>query len=167
MRQLVARGHVYSDAARYGALKLTPQARPLLRGDENLTLREAPRREPRATAAKKRAAAFAAGSADEQLWEALRECRLRLATEANVPPYVVFHDATLKEFVRARPNSLDAMLALHGVGQASLTATARRSWPSWVALTGDGKVEGAVNGLAARWRGSSGDRRRSAAGSSR
>ena len=119
LRQLVARGHVYSDAARYGALKLTPQARPLLRGDETLTLREAPRREARRKD-KKHVAAFAAGSADEQLWEALRECRLQLATEANVPPYVVFHDTTLKEFVSARPDSLDAMLALHGVGQAKL-----------------------------------------------
>ena len=119
VRQLIVRGHLYADAGSYGALKLTRQARPLLRGEERLTLREAPRREPR-KAAKKRAEEFTIGSADERLWEALRDCRLRLAKEADVPPYVVFHDATLKEFVRARPRSLDAMLALHGVGQAKL-----------------------------------------------
>ena len=119
VRQLIVRGHLYADAGSYGALKLTRQARPLLRGQERLTLREAPRREPR-KAAKRRAEEFTIGSADERLWEALRDCRLRLAKEADVPPYVVFHDATLKEFVRTRPRSLDAMLALHGVGQAKL-----------------------------------------------
>ena len=119
LRQLIAHGQLYADAGSYGALKLTRQARPLLRGEERLTLRETPRREPR-KAVKQRAEEFTVGSADERLWEALRECRLRLAKEADVPPYVVFHDATLKEFVRARPDSLDAMLALHGVGQAKL-----------------------------------------------
>ena len=119
VRQLIVHGHLYADAGSYGALKLTRQARPLLRGEERLTLREAPRREPR-KAVKKRPVEFTIGSADERLWEALRDCRLRLAKEADVPPYVVFHDATLKEFVRARPRSLDAMLALHGVGQAKL-----------------------------------------------
>ena len=119
LRQLIAHGHLYADAGSYGALKLTRQARPLLRGEERLTLRETPRRAPRKSA-KKRAEEFAIGSTDERLWEALRECRLRLAKEADVPPYVVFHDATLKEFVRARPDSLNAMLALHGVGQAKL-----------------------------------------------
>ena len=58
--------------------------------------------------------------ADEPLWEALRSCRLRLADEAGVPPYAVFHDATLKEFVRLRPDSSAALLGIHGVGQKKL-----------------------------------------------
>ena len=120
LRQLVAGGFVYADAGRFGALKLTGAARPLLRGNASLTLREeaatpAPRR-----ATKERAAKFEVAAGDEPLWEALRTCRLELAGAADVPPYVVFHDATLREFVRLRPASLDAMLEIHGVGQAKL-----------------------------------------------
>ena len=123
LRQLVVRGYVDSDPARYGALMLAASARPMLRGEMALTLREEtrparPKRKPAAT--KDRDDGFHIGSAEESLWEALRECRLRLADQAGLPPYVVFHDATLKEFVRLRPASLDAMLRVHGVGQAKL-----------------------------------------------
>jgi ATP-dependent DNA helicase RecQ len=58
---------------------------------------------------------------DEQaLWEALRECRRRLAAEHAVPPYVIFHDATLLQMVAQRPASADELLALSGVGRAKL-----------------------------------------------
>ena len=122
LRQLVVRGFVYSDPSRYGALALTPSARPLLRGETTLTLREDAKTATarRRTAAKGAPEATEIAAADEPLWEALRACRLRLADEAEVPPYVVFHDATLREFVRQRPTSLDAMLEVHGVGQAKL-----------------------------------------------
>ena len=124
LRQLVVRGHVHSDAARFGALKLTSSARPLLRGEATLTLREeAARTRTRAkknATATERASDFAVSSVDEPLWEALRECRLRQADQAGLPPYVVFHDATLKEFIRLRPASLEAMLQVHGVGQSKL-----------------------------------------------
>ena len=123
LRQLVVRGYVDSDPDRYGALTLTPSARPMLRGEMALTLREEtararPKKKPAAT--KDRDGDVQIGSAEEPLWEALRACRLQLANQADVPPYVVFHDATLKEFVRLRPASLDAMLQVHGVGQAKL-----------------------------------------------
>ena len=123
VRQLIAAGYVVSDAARFGALRLTKAARPLLRGETTLTLREeartvSPSRSQ--TRSKSRDDGFQISGVDEALWEALRECRLRLADDASVPPYVVFHDATLKEFVRLRPASRDAMLEVHGVGQAKL-----------------------------------------------
>ena len=122
LRQLIAGGFVLADAARFGALRLTQAARPLLRGETTLTLREdavantSRQRSP----AKSRDDGFEITTQDEALWEALRACRLRLADDASVPPYVVFHDATLKEFVRLRPQSRDAMVAVHGVGQAKL-----------------------------------------------
>ena len=124
LRQLIAGGFVRSDPGRYGALTLAPSSRPLLRGEITLTLRE----ESRLPAKRRRGAApektrdegFVIGADDEPLWDALRECRLRLADDAGVPPYVVFHDATLKEFVRLRPAAPAAMLAVHGVGQAKL-----------------------------------------------
>ena len=121
LRQLVGRGYVRADPARFNALTLTPSSRPLLRGETTLTLREETKVAKRARApAKTRVADFVIASGDETLWEALREARLSLAEQAGVPPYVVFHDATLKEFVRLRPDSLDAMLGVHGVGQAKL-----------------------------------------------
>ena len=122
LRQLVAGGFVNADAARFGALRLTEAARPLLRGEISLTLREetAAAQPSRTAAERKRRQDAAVAPADEPLWQALRACRLQLAEDAEVPPYVVFHDATLREFVRLRPTSLDAMLQVHGVGAAKL-----------------------------------------------
>ena len=54
------------------------------------------------------------------LWEALRECRRRLATEHNVPPYVIFHDATLRQMLAERPSDADALLNIAGVGRTKL-----------------------------------------------
>ena len=120
-RQVVALGLARVDPDRHGALVVTPEARPLLRGERRLELREearAPRKPARER--KPRPTGWEIGAADEGLWQALKECRMALADEAGVPPYVIFHDATLKEFVRTRPLTPDAMLALHGVGQAKL-----------------------------------------------
>ena len=122
LRQLVARGYVDSDPGRYGALALARSARPLLRGEVAVTLREETKlaRSKKKPATTNRDHGFQISATDEPLWEALRECRLRLADQAGLPPYVVFHDATLREFVRVRPASLDAMLRVHGVGQSKL-----------------------------------------------
>ena len=120
LRQLVVGGFVRSDAARFGALMLTPAARPLLRGETKLTLREdavgLAKRQP----VKARDNDPNLSPDDESLWQALRVCRTELAKNADVPPYVIFHDATLKEFARLRPTSLAAMLEIHGVGKAKL-----------------------------------------------
>jgi ATP-dependent DNA helicase RecQ len=56
----------------------------------------------------------------QQLWDALRDCRKRLAEEHNVPPYVVFHDATLKEMLQQKPMSRMDLLTITGVGQSKL-----------------------------------------------
>ncbi len=119
-RQVVVRGFARVEAERFGALVLTSAARPLLRGEERLELREEARIERPKRNASPRPEAYAVSAADEPLWEALKARRIELADQAGVPPYVIFHDATLKEFVRARPDSQDAMLALHGVGETKL-----------------------------------------------
>ena len=119
-RQVVVRGFARVEAERFGALVLTSAARPLLRGEERLELREEARIERPKRNASPRPEAYAVSAADEPLWQALKARRIELADQAGVPPYVIFHDATLKEFVRARPESLDAMLALHGVGETKL-----------------------------------------------
>ena len=119
-RQVVVRGFARVEAERFGALMLTSAARPLLRGEEPLELREEARIDKPKRNSSPRSEAYAVSAADEPLWQALKARRVELADQAGVPPYVIFHDATLKEFVRARPDSLDAMLALHGVGETKL-----------------------------------------------
>ena len=57
---------------------------------------------------------------DRELFEALRECRKKLADENEVPPYVIFHDATLMQMATDKPTSDVALLAISGVGQTKL-----------------------------------------------
>ena len=54
------------------------------------------------------------------LFDALRDCRKRIATENNVPPYVIFHDATLMQMAADKPASNEALLGISGVGQTKL-----------------------------------------------
>jgi ATP-dependent DNA helicase RecQ len=117
LRQLIVRGFVQVDHSRFGALGLTDASRPLLRGEATLRVREDAKSAPRRKA---RAGTVEIKSEDEALWEALRDCRKRLAAEHDVPPYVIFHDATLKQMLLERPADREALLAIAGVGQAKL-----------------------------------------------
>jgi ATP-dependent DNA helicase RecQ len=53
---------------------------------------------------------------DRNLFDRLRAVRLEIARARGVPPYVIFHDATLREMARLRPHSIEALLAVKGVG---------------------------------------------------
>ncbi|SDZ75589.1 ATP-dependent DNA helicase RecQ [Microbulbifer marinus] len=118
VRQLVVRGYLEVEGEFQG-LRLTEACRPLLRGEETVQLRKLP---PKAARAETRRAAAAADltPADEPLWDALRACRKQLADEHGVPPYVVFHDATLRGMVSARPQTREELLAVSGVGDSKL-----------------------------------------------
>jgi ATP-dependent DNA helicase RecQ len=123
LRQLLVQGYLRVDHEGYGALALTEASRALLRGETTLRVRE----DARAPAAGKRRAIPAEIPAhDEPLWEALRDCRKQLAQEHNVPPYVIFHDATLRQMVALRPLDSAAMLNVGGVGQAKLARYGER-----------------------------------------
>ncbi len=113
-RQLIARGYLAVDLDGYGALRLTEQCRPLLRGEESLLLRKV-RDEAVSEPSRVQLA-----PQDQPLWNALRERRMQLAREQDVPPYVIFHDATLREILRHRPRSLHEMGQLSGIGQRKL-----------------------------------------------
>ncbi len=118
-RQLVAQGCLRVDADRFDALRLTDQSFPVLRGERSLTLR----RLRRAAPVKKGKSAVAAtpfAGTDEALWQALRRTRTALAKEQGVPPYVVFHDTTLRELVRLKPARLADMERIQGVGESKL-----------------------------------------------
>jgi ATP-dependent DNA helicase RecQ len=117
VRQLIHRGYLLQDVANYSVLKLTPQARPLLRGEETLELARPRVREKKA---KTPQSAAGLGPADAGLFEHLRALRKRLADEQGVPPYVVFGDATLVEMSRLRPGNETELLDVNGVGQVKL-----------------------------------------------
>jgi ATP-dependent DNA helicase RecQ len=110
-RALIARDALRADA--YGGLSFGPNAKPILKGEETLTIAVPP---PRKRASRRRGAE---GPADP-LFDALRAKRRELAAEAGVPPYVVFHDSTLREIAEARPSSLSELANVQGVGEAKL-----------------------------------------------
>ena len=118
LRQLLVQGYLHADAERYGALRLTAKSRPLLKGEDRIRLRQDAAVKPQRKAAPKPAQEVA--PQDQGLWEKLRDLRRSLAEAAGVPPYVIFHDATLKEMVRLRPASAEDLLTLHGVGKTKL-----------------------------------------------
>jgi ATP-dependent DNA helicase RecQ len=117
-RQLIVAGHLRADAARFGALVLTESSRGVLRGETLLQFREDPKRP--VVVSTKTATERAVADKDTDLWEALRACRQALASEHNVPAYVIFHDKTLHEMLAYRPQSAAEMLGISGIGQTKL-----------------------------------------------
>jgi ATP-dependent DNA helicase RecQ len=117
-RQLVAGSLMEADGAAFGGLKLTPAARPVLRGEQSLWLRRDIK--PAKRGAQQRDRQPFAGANDDPLWLALKAKRMDLARQQGVPPYVIFHDSTLLDMLRRRPVTLDEMAKVSGVGQAKL-----------------------------------------------
>ncbi|HZL64852.1 MAG TPA: DNA helicase RecQ [Thermoleophilia bacterium] len=124
-RQLIHRGFLTQDIARFSVLRLTDAARPLLRGEQTLVLavprtRVPTKKQRKAADRSARAAALAGLEVDEPLFERLRALRKRLADEQRVPAYVVFSDATLAEMAARKPATEEALLEVSGVGQSKL-----------------------------------------------
>ena len=121
IRQLVVRGFLRVDLEGYSALQLTDLCRPVLKGEQLLHLRKD---EIKAPATKKGSAKSYKKTQippeDQELWDELRECRKYLAEEHNVPPYLIFHDATLKEMLDIMPMSGPELLNITGVGDSKL-----------------------------------------------
>ncbi|MDX1682880.1 MAG: RQC domain-containing protein, partial [Phycisphaeraceae bacterium] len=119
-RQLVAHG-VLSVDPQHGSLRLTDEAVAVMKGDAPIHFR-------RDTAAKSKGSSRRddrpgrddLAGADRALFEALRARRLALAKDQDVPPYVIFHDATLVEMARRRPTDRATMADITGVGQKKL-----------------------------------------------
>ena len=117
-RQLIVQGYLRSDQRRYGALVLTEQSRSVLRGEIALKLRED--RKLKTEKKKRRDSSTALAPADQSLFEALRRRRKEIADELDLPPYVIFHDATLMQLAEHRPTTEAAMLGINGVGAVKL-----------------------------------------------
>lgn len=117
LRQLIHLGLVTQNIAMHSALQLTEAARPVLRGEASLMLAV-----PRMVSVKPRSAGQKAfgGNYDRKLFAKLRKLRKAIADEENIPPYVVFNDATLIEMAEQMPVTASEMLSVNGVGQRKL-----------------------------------------------
>jgi ATP-dependent DNA helicase RecQ len=118
IEQLVARGSLRQTEDAYPVLRLTPAGVALMKDpaaapDLSLARQRTPDRQP-----EKRSRAETASweGVDRDLFERLRALRLRIARERGVPPYVIFHDTTLRELARLRPASKPALRGVYGIG---------------------------------------------------
>jgi ATP-dependent DNA helicase RecQ len=109
-RALIARDALRADA--YGGLSFGPGAKPILKGEQDLSIAVPP---PRRRQSRRRYE----GPADP-MFDALREARRKLASDAGVPPYVIFHDSTLREIAERKPSSLRELGEVQGVGATKL-----------------------------------------------
>jgi len=131
-RQLVAMGLLAVDMEGFGGLSLTETSRPVLKGERSIILRQ--EKDPPKKSRQTRTDSHAAGGGkltakkssieisvlEEPLWQALRSARMVIAKDQGVPPYVIFHDATLLEILRSKPATIGEMANVSGVGAAKL-----------------------------------------------
>ncbi|WP_279027813.1 ATP-dependent DNA helicase RecQ [Gibbsiella quercinecans] len=118
LRQLIHLGFITQNIAMHSALQLTEAARPVLRGEVALQLAV-----PRIQSLKPRSSANQksyGGNYDRKLFAKLRKLRKSIADEENIPPYVVFNDATLLEMAEQMPTRASELLSVNGVGQRKL-----------------------------------------------
>ena len=114
IEQLVAEGMLTREGDPYPVVRLTASGAALLKGEGECVLyREL---QPPKTRTKGRSRAAAGPGADPDLFDGLRAVRLRLARERGVPPYVIFHDTTLRDMADRRPATLDDLHGVYGVG---------------------------------------------------
>ena len=120
-RQLIGLGFLDIDTEGYGGLKLTEKSRPVLKGDQHLDLRKPTKEEKSVRGGKNgKKDKSPVRPQDQPLWDALRTLRSELAGESGVPPYVIFHDATLQEMIKRRPKTSSDMNQVSGVGAQKL-----------------------------------------------
>jgi len=120
-RALQARGFLLQ--TEHGGLKLGGEARSLLKGEANFSIARPPEKSRENGRRRKQGVRNQAPNpVGDPLFEALRTLRRDLALEAQVPPYVIFHDATLREMAAQRPATLDQLGELPGIGAKKLDA---------------------------------------------
>ncbi len=119
VEQLVAEGLLLRDGDPYPIVRLSAAGASLLKGEgECMLYREL---QPPKTRTRGRSRPAVGVTADPELFDVLREVRLRLARERGVPPYVIFHDTTLREMADRRPATIDDLHGIYGVGARKAT----------------------------------------------
>ncbi|KAF1697912.1 DNA helicase RecQ [Pseudoxanthomonas jiangsuensis] len=124
-RQLVVAGLLEVDAEGHGSLRLGPAARPVLRGEQEVHLREEPARKSgrgggSGGGERRSESTLHVDAGDRPLFDALRAWRGQMAREQNVPAYVIFHDRTLRDIAQLRPASISELARVGGIGGGKL-----------------------------------------------
>ena len=115
IEQLLGDGFLVREGDPYPVLRLTAPGAALLKGQGRCELyREVQPPKSKKGARGRREIGLA--DVDQDLFDVLRDVRLRLARERGVPPYVIFHDTTLRDMVQRRPRTLDDLHNIYGVG---------------------------------------------------
>jgi ATP-dependent DNA helicase RecQ len=124
LRQAIALGLVTVDHDSYSSLKLTDAARSVLKGGQKVQLRQyvKPAKQKRAPSASKGYVESELSKSEQEIFDRLRSWRMGTAREHNVPAYVIFVDATLREIAKAKPRSLDDLRGVSGVGEKKLAS---------------------------------------------
>lgn len=117
-RQLLVRGYLVVNAEQYGALQLTEKSRAILRGETKISLRKETMTKKETRSSHK--TSHSVSDNDKTLWNELRGLRNQLAKDKDIPPYLVFHDATLMEMMETHPQTSQQLLQISGVGEAKL-----------------------------------------------
>ena len=120
-RQLIARNLLAVDVEGHGGLHLTEQCRPYLRAEQTLMLRKEVKQLKKSSAKNRQSMVR---ESEQKLWDALRDCRRKLADAQEIPPYRIFHDATLMEMVSHLPLNHEQFARISGVGEHKLEAYA-------------------------------------------
>ncbi|MBL4712177.1 MAG: DNA helicase RecQ [Gammaproteobacteria bacterium] len=122
-RQLISRNFLAVDVEGHGSLHLTETCRAVLKGKQSLLLRK----DSKAVKSSRRGRKLYNTENDSLnlLWESLRNCRKKIADENDVPPFVIFHDATLVEMMERQPANDEQFLRLSGVGEKKLEKYAK------------------------------------------
>jgi ATP-dependent DNA helicase RecQ len=120
LRQLRANRLLVVDQEGYGTLALTEESRAVLKGERTLMLRREAERTARAATPKSKTLQPDLPTGAQEIFQALRQWRAEIARSHGVPAYVIFHDATLREIAMARPDSLESLGHVNGVGVRKL-----------------------------------------------
>jgi ATP-dependent DNA helicase RecQ len=124
VRQTIALGLVTVDHDAFSSLKLTEAARPVLKGEQKVQLRQyqKPETPPRTSTPRGRYEEVELSKSEQAIFDKLRWWRVETARAHGVPAYVVFQDATLREIAKVKPVSLDQLRGVSGVGEKKLTS---------------------------------------------
>ncbi len=136
IRQLIHHGYLYQDIADYSVLKLTAQARPLLRGEITLILSKPVDKSSRGGDRKDNTLGL--DEDQQRLFQRLRQLRKQLAEETGLPPFVIFGDATLRQMAQRQPLDEAELLEITGVGKFKL----ERYGQAFLDLIGGHEMEG-------------------------
>jgi ATP-dependent DNA helicase RecQ len=100
--------------------RLTPQSRPVLKGEKPIRFRKDPEKDRILSKKRKKpvkAALDLTTDRQRRIFERLRRLRLELASSLQLPHYLIFHDKTLREMAAVQPKNLEELLAVSGVGE--------------------------------------------------